>query len=138
MRLFKLLAVLLCLFAVAACAAPKGSKGDKLRAAQYAFSGAVRWNDFEAAMTLIEPELREKHKLSEMELERYKQVQISAYNEIGSRVEEYGAVRDIEIGVINRHTMAERRVRYVENWKWDEEEKAWWLTSQLPDLWQGQ
>ena len=82
--------------------------------------------------------MREKHKLSEMELERYKQVQISAYNEIGSRVEETGAVRDIEIGVINRHTMAERRVRYIENWRWDEEDKAWWLTSTLPDLWQGQ
>ena len=139
MRLPKLLAVLMCcLFLVAGCAAPHGSKADKLRAAQYAFSGAVRWNDFEGAMTLIDPDLREKHKLSEMELERYKQVQISAYNEIGSRVEETGAVRDIEIGVINRHTMAERRVRYIENWRWDEEDKAWWLTSTLPDLWQGQ
>lgn len=139
MRLSKLLAVLMCcLFLVAGCAAPQGSKADKLRAAQYAFSGAVRWNDFEGAMTLIDPDLREKHKLSEMELERYKQVQISAYNEIGSRVEETGAVRDIEIGVINRHTMAERRVRYVEHWRWDEAAKAWWLTSTLPDLWQGQ
>ena len=137
MRLPKLLAVLMwCLFLVAGCAAPKGSKSDKLRASQYAFSGAVRWNDFEAAMTLIDPDLREKHKLSEIELERYKQVQISAYNEIGSRVEETGAVRDIEIGVINRHTMAERRVRYIENWRWDEEAKTWWLTSALPDLWQ--
>ena len=138
MRLIKLLGVLLCLFVVAGCAAPQGSKSDKLRKVQYAWSGAVRWNDFEGAMTLIDPELREKNKLSEMELERYKQVQISAYNEIGSRVEETGAVRDIEIGVINRHTMAERRVRYIENWRWDEEDKAWWLTSTLPDLWQGQ
>jgi hypothetical protein len=138
MRLLKLLAVLLCLIAVAGCSMPKGSKADKLRAAQYAYSGAVRWNDFEGALTLIDPDLREEHKLSEMELERYKQVQISAYNEIGSRVEETGAVRDIEIGVINRHTMAERRVRYIENWRWDEESKTWWLTSKLPDLWQGQ
>ena len=136
MRLLKLLAVLLCLIAVAGCSMPKGSKADKLRAAQYAYSGAVRWNDFEGALTLIDPDLREKHKLSEIELERYKQVQISAYNEIGSRVEETGAVRDIEIGVINRHTMAERRVRYIENWRWDEEAKTWWLTSALPDLWQ--
>ena len=139
MRLPKLLAVLMCcLLLVVGCAAPHGSKADKLRAAQYAFSGSVRWNDFEGAMTLIDPELREKHQLSEVEMERYKQVQISAYNEIGSRVEENGAVRDIEIGVINRHTMAERRVRYVENWRWDEAQKAWWLNSTLPDLWQGQ
>ena len=131
MRLLKLLAVLLCLIAVAGCSMPKGSKADKLRAAQYAYSGAVRWNDFEGALTLIDPDLREKHKLSEIELERYKQVQISAYNEIGSRVEETGAVRDIEIGVINRHTMAERRVRYIENWRWDEEAKTWWLTCLL-------
>jgi len=139
MRLPKLLAVLMCcLFLVAGCAAPKGSKADKLRAAQYAFSGAVRWNDFEGAMTLIDPDLREKHQLSEMELERYKQVQISAYNEIGSRVEEGAAVRDIEIGVINRHTMAERTVHYREVWRWDPEAKAWWITTPLPDLWEGQ
>jgi hypothetical protein len=48
------------------------------------------------------------------------------------------SVRDVEIGVINRHTMAERVVRYRETWRWDEEGKAWWVTSPLPDLWDGQ
>ena len=47
-------------------------------------------------------------------------------------------MRDIQIGVINRHTQAERSVRYREQWRWDPEAKTWWVTSGLPDLWAGQ
>jgi hypothetical protein len=47
-------------------------------------------------------------------------------------------VRDIEIGVINRNTLAERSVRYRERWRYDEAAKTWWLTSGMPDLWQGE
>ena len=71
---------------------------------------------------------------------RYEQVQISSYRDIGSDrdIEQGTAVRDIEIGVINRHTMAERTVHYREVWRWDPEAKAWWITTPLPDLWEGQ
>ena len=67
-------------------------------------------------------------------------MQISAYRDIGAKVDmEAGdVVRDIEIGVINRHTMAERTVHYREIWRWDTDTKAWWLTTPLPDLWEGQ
>jgi hypothetical protein len=46
-------------------------------------------------------------------------------------------VRDIQIGVINRNTLAERTVRYRERWRYDEAAKTWWLVSGLPDLWSG-
>jgi hypothetical protein len=36
-------------------------------------------------------------------------------------------MRDIEIGVINRNTLAERTVRYRERWRYDEAAKTWWL-----------
>ena len=44
-------------------------------------------------------------------------------------------MRDIEIGAINRNTLAERSVRYRERWRYDEAAKTWWLVSGLPDLW---
>ena len=44
-------------------------------------------------------------------------------------------IRDIEIGVINRNTLAERTVRYRERWRYDEAAKTWWLVTGLPDLW---
>jgi hypothetical protein len=131
--------ILLCVSVLAACASV-GSQGDKLNKAQYAWSGAIRWGDFEGATNLIEPKVREKLELTPLQFERYKQVQISSYRDVGanSDMEAGTAVRDIEIGVINRHTMAERTVRYRETWKWDAEAKTWWLTSPLPDLWDGQ
>ena len=138
MRLFKFVA-LLCLLTLASCASA-GSKSNKLDQAQYAWSAAIRWGGFEDAVNLIDPEVREKSAPTPLQLERYKQVQISAYRDVGTStdIKAGKSVRDIEIGVINRHTMAERTVRYREIWRWDAEAKAWWLTSELPDLWDGQ
>jgi hypothetical protein len=131
--------VALCLLALVACASI-ANQSTKLDQAQYAWSGAIRWGDFEGAVNLIDPKVREKLKVTPLQLERYKQVQISSYRDVGasSDMDAGTAVRDIEIGVINRHTMAERTVRYREVWRWDSEAKAWWLTSTLPDLWEGQ
>ncbi|GAB3344980.1 hypothetical protein [Lysobacter tyrosinilyticus] len=138
MRLFKFIA-LLCLLALTSCASAAG-KSNKLDQAQYAWSGAIRWGDFEGAMNLIDPKVREKLDMTSLQLERYKQVQISFYRDIGTStdIKAGKSVRDIEIGVINRHTMAERTVRYREIWRWDAEAKTWWITSELPDLWDGQ
>jgi len=131
-----LVTLLLGLLALAGCATT-GTEKNKLEMAQYAWSGAIRWGDFEGALTLMDPKVREKQALTALELDRYKQVQISAYRDVGSssNLEAGTAVRDIEIGVINRHTLAERNVRYRETWRWDAEAKTWWVTSGLPNLW---
>ena len=138
MRLFKFVA-LLCLLTLASCATASG-KSNKLEQAQYMWSAAIRWGDFEGAINLIDPEVREKVAPTALQLERYKQIQISAYRDIGTStdIKAGKSVREIEIGVVNRHTMAERTVRYREIWRWDAKNKAWWLTSSLPDLWDGQ
>lgn len=137
-RLIRVLA-LLCALALTACAST-GTQSTKLDQAVYAWSGAIRWGDFEGAMNLIDPKVREKYQPTPLQLERYKQVQISSYRDLGTStdIDAGKSVRDIEIGVINRHTMAERMVRYRETWRWDAEAKTWWLTSELPDLWDGQ
>ena len=48
------------------------------------------------------------------------------------------AAREIEIGVINRHNMAERTMRYTEQWRYDPEAGQWWISGGLPDLWAGE
>ncbi|MEI2457108.1 MULTISPECIES: hypothetical protein [Lysobacter] len=117
-----------------------GTQNNKLTEAQYAYSAAIRWGDFEGAANMIDPDLRKKLAPTAMQLERYKQIQISSYHDAGTEVdkEKGSAARVINIGVINRHTLAERSVRYVEAWTWDPESKTWWLISGLPDLWEGQ
>ena len=124
-----------CLVLLAGC--PKSaSKGSALDEIQYAYSAAIRWGDFEGAYNLVDPKLREEHPLTDVDFSRYKQVQISAYRDLGGSPLASGEiVREIEIGVINRNTLAERTVRYRENWRYDEAAKTWWLTSGLPDLW---
>ena len=124
-----------CLVLLASC--PKSaSKGSALDEIQYAYSAAIRWGDFEGAYNLVDPKLREEHPLTDVDFSRYKQVQISAYRDLGGSPLASGEiVREIEIGVINRNTLAERTVRYRESWRYDEAAKTWWLTSGLPDLW---
>jgi hypothetical protein len=122
---------------LAACASsqPKMSELDKL---QYAWSAAIRWGDFEGAWNLLDPKYREAHPLTELELSRYKQIQVSGYHDLGSQVLPDSARREVEIGVVNRNTMAERSMRYTEEWRYDPQAKTWWVMSGLPDFWAGE
>ena len=133
-RLLRWLPLLLLMFVAAASAGPAQRS---LPVVQDTWAAAIRWNDFEGAMTLVDPALRPTQAPSSVETARYKQVQISSYRDRGASVDFKAgqAVRDIEIGVINRNTQAERTVRYREVWRWDPKAKTWWITSGLPDLW---
>lgn len=104
--------------------------------AQYAWSAAIRWGDFEGAWTLVDPAFREADPLTDLERERFKQVQISAYRDLGATVQGDTARRNVHVGVINRHTLRERQLRHVEQWRWDPVAETWWITNGLPDLWE--
>ena len=125
------------LFLLVVGAAVAGPAQRALPVAQDAWAAAIRWNNFEGATNLIDPALRATQMPSSIETARYAQVQISGYRDRGASADFKSgqAVRDVEIGVINRNTQAERTVRYRETWRWDAKAKAWWITSGLPDLW---
>lgn len=111
----------------------------KLEQVQNAYAAAVRWGDFESAWQLVDPEYRAEQPMTDLEFGRYEQVQISGYRDVNATADPDGTmVRNIELRVINKHTMAERTLRYRERWRWDGETKRWWLVVGLPDLWQGQ
>ncbi|MGV8940769.1 MAG: hypothetical protein ACOH1P_04420 [Lysobacter sp.] len=130
---------LLSVLVLAGCASASNA-ANALDTSQYAWSGAIRWGDFGGARNLVDPEVRDKNPLTDLQMKRYEQVQISSYREVGATSNLKGgvAMRNIEIGVINRHTMAERIVPYQEQWRWNEEARGWWLVSDLPDLWAGE
>lgn len=132
-----ILALLACVLLLPGCAST--GKGEALQRAQYAWSAAIRWGDFEGAWNLVDPDHREQNPLSEVEFERYNHIQVSHYRELGAQSTADGMVlRDIDIGVINRHTMAERGMRYRESWRYDEAARTWWITDGLPDFWRGE
>lgn len=132
----------LLLFAAAAAHAgdgPSRSERAKLTATQEAYVAAVRWNDFEGAERFIDPEFLKLQPLTDLQRERYRQVQVSGYRERSSDAGADGSIeRRVEMGVINRNTLAERTVMVNERWRWDPENKRWWQAAGLPDLWQGQ
>ncbi|WP_434212718.1 hypothetical protein [[Pseudomonas] boreopolis] len=110
-----------------------------LQETQSLYAAAVRWSDLDRAEEMVDPEYREKHSQTDLERARYEQVQISGYSELRSGTEgEDRVVREVEIRLINRNTLAERSVRVREVWRWDPKAKQWWLASGLPDLWKGE
>jgi hypothetical protein len=123
--------------------APASAQGrlqrGKLQQVQEAYAGAIRWGDFENAWQAVDPAYKAEHPMTELEFERYQQVQISGYRDLSSSGGPDGTVeRTVELRVINKHTMAERTMRYRERWRWDPEAKRWWLIVGLPDLWDGE
>lgn len=139
MRTIRSLLLASALALLAACASV-GPRTDALDKAQYEWSAAIRWGQFAGAQRLVDPEVLRANPLSELQVQRYQQVRISSYRDAGATVDlEAGtAAREVQIGVINVHTQAERIVGYRETWRFDPVAKRWWNTSGLPDLWNGQ
>ncbi|AUZ53890.1 hypothetical protein GXB84_13130 [Stenotrophomonas acidaminiphila] len=133
------IAALLGMAVTAQAAGPGRSQRNKLTQTQEAYVAAVRWSDFEGAERFIDPAYWQAHPLTDLQRERYRQVQVSNYRERSTSVAADGAIeRRVEMGVINRNTLAERTLMVTERWRWDPEAKRWWQVQGLPDLWQGQ
>ena len=130
---------MLCAMAlVLAGCASTGDQMSALERAQYNWSAAIRWGDFEGAWNLVDPEYRAAHPMSDVQFERYRQVQVSHYRDLASRPGEREALREIEIGIVNRHTMVERTMRHTEQWHYDAAQGTWWIGNGLPDFWAGE
>src|SRR5690606_37396716 len=127
--------VLACLLAACASTSKEMSALDR---AQYDWSAAIRWGQEEGAWEMVDPAVREARPMTDLDFERYRQVQVSYYRDIASRRGDSEALREIEVGVINRHTMAERSLRHTEAWRYDPEARTWWNVSGLPDFWDGE
>lgn len=103
--------------------------------ALYTYVSAVRWSDFTAALTFVDPEVLKANPVSELDLERYRQFQVSGYQvKGGGQPTEDTYEQVVEIRMVNRHTQVERIITDRQRWRWDGEANRWWLVSGLPDL----
>ena len=139
-NLFQSAVIALSLVAGAAQAeGPSRSQRSKLGPTQDAYVAAVRWGDFDKAEGFIDPQYLLQRPITDLQRERYRQIQVSSYRERSVGAGADGSIeRRVEMGVINRNTQAERLVLVNERWRWDPEAKRWWQAAGLPDLWQGQ
>jgi hypothetical protein len=116
-------------------AASKRSQNKQLEIALSKYSSAIRWSEFEMAWGYVEPKYREENPLSDLEKERFKQIQISGYEVKSRDTMEDGSVEQlVEIRLINRNTQADRSVIDTQIWRWDPKAKRWWLTTGLPNF----
>ncbi|HEX5693469.1 MAG TPA: hypothetical protein VFY00_02490 [Arenimonas sp.] len=101
----------------------------------YNYVSAVRWSDFDNAAKFVDPLVLAAEPLTALELERYRQFQVSGYEvKAASEPAEGEYEQVVEIRVVNRHTQVEKVLTDRQRWRWDPEAKRWWLASGLPDL----
>jgi hypothetical protein len=137
MRILTQLLIALMLVSLAGGALAAKKKRGLLDRNQYAYSAAIRWGDFEGAWSMVDPKVRQNAPMTDLDFSRYEQIQVAGYRDLASMPGPDGSVlREIQIEVINRNTLSQRRVRYTEIWRYDPETKNWWIAG-LPDFWQG-
>ena len=134
MRRIPRVALLLLMLLLAACATQ--DRSNALTTTLSAYGGVLRWGDFASAAQFIDPEVRARHPLSDIDLARYKQVRVTEYDD-GSGPVPLGPTevqQTVRISVVNIHTQAERSVIDRQTWRYDEQTRHWWLTSGLPNI----
>jgi len=124
----------LLLLLLSGCATDK--RNDSLDRTMIAYANAVRWDGFEVAATFIDPKVREAHPITDLDRARFKQVQVSDYDDgRGPIASGENEVRQIvHISLTNVHTQSVRTIVDHQVWRYDTEKNKWWLESGLPDL----
>jgi hypothetical protein len=131
-------ALFLALLLVAMPVASKSNaKADKaLQDSLKSYELAVRWNDFEAASSSLDPLTVEAGESFSNEDETYyKGFQVSGYRvKAAMLIDPQTFGQRVELRVIEQDTQIERLVIDRQRWRYDPESKRWWLTTGLPKL----
>lgn len=99
------------------------------------YAATIRWGSIEQAESFIDPAYRAAHPLTQLELDRYKQIRFTNYNDTAPVPVNDNEVRQtVEIGIVNIHTQEARSIIDRQVWKYDKKAKVWLLSSGLPDI----
>jgi hypothetical protein len=135
LKKFSLL-LLLCLFFPALATASKASRMQKvLDASLNSYALAIRWSDFEAALSSLDPTIVREENFSENVEARFKDIQITGYNLKSAAWQDTQTyLQRVEIRYIDVNTQVEITVTDKQSWRYDATAKRWWLVSDLPKL----
>lgn len=130
LRLFACFVVLL----LAACSSSP-SRMNPRDIALTNYGVALRWSEFEQALGFVHPAVRAQAPLTELERERFKQIQVTGYDVKTRTLQPDGSIlQTVEIRLISKHTQVERTVIDHQSWTWDPITEAYWLSSGMPDF----
>lgn len=121
---------------VASSSALANKKSDLLTSTLRAYANAVRWEGFQSAEVFIDPKVLKAHPPTSLDMARYAQVRVSDYDEGSGPVPvgENEVRQVVQIGLINVNTQSERTIADHQLWRYDPDNKHWWLESGLPDI----
>lgn len=109
-------------------------KNDTLEVTLVAYSHALLWGTFEDAVKYVDSEAQKDHPLTALDLERFKQVRVTSYDEKPLiPVSKQEVHQTVEIGVLNINTQTERTIIDNQVWRYDEKSKHWHVMA-LPDI----
>ncbi|MBS0571077.1 MAG: hypothetical protein JSS28_10740 [Proteobacteria bacterium] len=121
---------------LAGCASMNAqSESRALQLTLAAYANAIRWGDISQAIPFVDPETMQKHPLTPLDIERYKQVHFATYSEQAAVPVGPHQVRQVvRISLVNVNTQVERSIVDNQLWRYDEAKKHWLLVSGLPDI----
>jgi hypothetical protein len=129
--------VLSCSLALlAACTAiTSQSESRALQLTLNAYANAIRWGDINQAIPFVDPETLKKHPVTDLDIQRYKQVHFAAYTEQPIVPVGPHEVRQVvQISLVNINTQVERSIVDNQLWRYNEKDKRWRIVSGLPDI----
>lgn len=134
MRIGVRLGLLLLMLAFAGCATRQ--RASQLDETLRNYAALIRWNEFAAASDYYDPQLRQTHPITRLDVQRLEQFRVAGYDERSQSISPDGAraTQSVEIRLYNVHTMAERVIVDHQVWRYDPDAKRWWLRSGLPDV----
>jgi hypothetical protein len=121
--------------APAGCATSKKGDIKILESTLMAHGSVMRFGKVVDALAFVDPDVRAKHPPTSFELSRWEQLRVGGYHEQPYVLTDpLHALQVVEIELINNHTQAVRSIVDRQQWRFDPEQKRWWLMTGLPKL----
>jgi len=122
------------LVGLGACATTR-NEGKMLEETLVLHASLMRWGDPLGSIEFVDPKVREKHELTGLERERWRQFRMAGYRAQPPAMLAEGQAQVVaELELVNLHTQTARSLSWRQEWRFDAEAKRWWLVSELPSL----
>lgn len=131
-RILLLLGVALLL---AACAVSEDGDARAFEQTQIDFASGMRWNGLATQTQFLDPEVLKANPPSAQTMARMRELRVARYFPQPPAVSAGGtATQLVEIEVIDQATQTVSTINQVLEWRWDMEDRRWWLMTPPPDL----
>jgi hypothetical protein len=116
---------------LSACASVAHPKVDMMAE----FGNAIRWSDWDAAWSFIDPAARKSLVLPGEEQDRLHDIKVTGYQVRTSEPQADGTIMQmVDIHFVDQATQVERVVHSRQIWRTDDNGDHWWLTTGMPEF----